>query len=188
MDPAVTGCRSRRPGASLPATFAAPPLLQMHPHPTLRQKTPRLGHTAKCSHPGPGAHLVQNVRIGDLIPQPPRHPHVRLRGVKPGVGGCPHDLGPQGPQDVHLQGDAVAFIYSPGLPCGGWVPRRAPAPPAYLLHAHLLWHHDDAAVALHGGSQGQSDPWGQHMGLGGPWHPQTLPKYLQPVPQAGRLL
>lgn len=35
-------------------------------------------------------------------------------------------------------------------------------PLAYLLHAHLLRHDDDAAVALHGRSQRQPDPWGQH--------------------------
>lgn len=79
------------------------------------------------AHTHPEPHLVQDVRIGDLIPQPPRHTHMRLWGVEPGVGGRPHNLSPQGPQDIHLQRTG-AFTHPPGpaptrpRSCATWQP------------------------------------------------------------------
>lgn len=51
-----------------------------------------------------------------------------------------------------------ALTRLPGLPSWGRGPGRQARPLTYLLHAHLLRHHDDAAVALHRGCQGQPDP------------------------------
>lgn len=79
------------------------------------------------THPEP--HLVQDVRIGDLIPQPPCHTHMRLWGVEPGVGGCPHNLSPQGPQDIHLQ--RTGRLHPRARPLvlgGGRVPGHRPLP------------------------------------------------------------
>lgn len=69
-----------------------------------------------------------------------------------------------------------AFTHLPGLPSWGRGPGRQARPPTYLLHAHLLRHHDDAAVALHRGCQGQPDPWRRHG--------ETLPVHLQPMERA----
>lgn len=40
---------------------------------------------------------------------------------------------------------------------GGWVDRPVEFDKTYLLHAHLLRHDNNAAIALHSCSQGQSD-------------------------------
>lgn len=48
--------------------------------------------------------LVQDVRVGDLVLEAPGHAHVGLWRIEAGAGGRAHDLGAQGPQDVHLRG------------------------------------------------------------------------------------
>lgn len=49
-------------------------------------------------------HLVQNMRVWDFLHQAFGHPYVGLRRVKGSTGGGPHDLCPEGSQNIHLQG------------------------------------------------------------------------------------
>lgn len=58
-------------------------------------------------------YLVQYVGIGDFLHQPLGHAYVRLRGIKRSTGWGPHNLCPQGPQNVHLcQKSAQYLIYT----------------------------------------------------------------------------
>ena len=75
----------------------------------------------------PFSHLIENDGVGYLVAEALRHRDVALGGVEVGRRRRPHDLGAERPQRVHL------------------------------LRRHLLREHDDAAVALHRGRQGQAD-------------------------------
>ena len=116
--------------------------------------------TPRPTSPGPGC---ENWGSHSLASRPPLR---ATRGSRIWHWWASSRSQPPGPAG-HPPAEARGGLHLPARPSSrGPRPRSRPIPrpPAYLLCAHLLWHHNDAAIALHGGGQGQPNPWGQDMG------------------------
>lgn len=54
--------------------------------------------------------LVQDVRVGDLVFQAPRHAHVRLWRIEASAGRCADDLSSKSSQDIHLYRKIICVV------------------------------------------------------------------------------
>lgn len=94
--------------------------------------------------------LVKDVRVGDLVLQTPGRTYMRLWWIKSCSCGCADNFCPESLQDMHL-GHRRGWDFNTFLT----LKRRNRA--TYLLHAHLLRHHNDAMVAFYCSYEGEAN-------------------------------